>query len=374
MLGFCVRLIDLLLEETLSMTPRGLLCLLLGTLAWRQAANSNPAPAAPAQAAQSSSATAPKAAETTVAPDAVVMTIPGLCEGSADQPAPADCKTGVTRAEFEAVINAVAPTMPAVARKQFASRYAMGLVMASEAHQMGLDKGEHYEQMLKLSRMQVLMQMMGDSMREKASQVSDKDIDDFYKNNTATYEEIALQRLVIPHSKQLPPSKIKLTPAATKKRQEDADASMKVEAAALRKRAAAGEDFTKLQNEAFTFAGIKAKAPNPDMGKVRKGNVPLAHQSVLQLKEGTVSDLITDPSGYYVYKVGARDTLTQEQVREEILNTLKGQRTQEAMQALQKKAAPTLNDSYFAPPTPPAPQGEPAQSKPPSGPDSSEHK
>jgi hypothetical protein len=359
----------ILLEETLSMTHRGLLCLLLGTLAWGQAANTNTAPAAPAAAAQSSSAPDAKPAE--VAPDAVVITIPALCEGSADMPAPPDCKTGVTRAEFESVINAVAPTMPAVARKQFATRYAMGLVMASEAHKMGLDKGEHYDQMLKLSRMQVLMQMMGDAVREKAAQVSDQEIADYYKANTANFEEISLQRLVIPHSKQLAPSKIKLTPAATKKRQEDADAAMKTEAGLLRKRAAAGEPFAKLQAEAFTFAGIKAKAPDPDMGKVRKNNVPVAHQSVLALKEGTVSDLITDASGYYVYKVGAKETLTQDQVKEEIVNTLKGQKTQEAMQSLQKKAAPTLNDSYFAPP---APQGEATPSKPPSGPGSSEHK
>jgi hypothetical protein len=356
------------------MTHRGLLCLLLGTLAWGQAANSNSAPAAPAPAAQSSSAAAPKPADTTVPPDAVVMTIPGLCDSAAGQPAPADCKTGVTRSEFETVINAVAPTMPQVARKQFATRYAMGLVMVNEAHNMGIDKGDHYEQMLKLSRMQVLMQMMGDAVREKAGQVSDKEVEDYYKSNTANYEEISLQRLVIPHSKQLAPSKIKLTPAATKKRQEDADAAMKVEAAALRKRAAAGESFAKLQAEAFTLAGIKAKAPDPDMGKVRKNNVPVAHQAVLQLKEGTVSDLISDPSGYYVYKVGTRDTLTQDQVKEEIVNTLKGQKTQEAMQTLQKKSTPTFNDAYFAPPAPPAPQGEPVQSKPPSGPGSSEHK
>jgi hypothetical protein len=349
------------------MIYRGMACLLLGALAWGQAANSSSAPAPQASETQSSSAAA-KPAETKVAPDAVVMTIPGLCDSPSDKPKPADCKTTVTRAEFETVMNTVAPTMPPAARKQFATRYAMGLVMSQEAHQMGLDKGQRYEEMVKIAQMQVLMQLLGDNLREKAGQIPEKDIDDYYKNNLANYEEIGLQRLVIPHSRQLEASKIKLTPAQTKKRQDDADAAMKTEAATLRARAAAGESFSKLQGEAFQFAGIKSKPPSTDMGKVRKGSVPAAHASIFELKPGAVSQLFNDPSGFYVYKVGARETLTLDQVKEEIQNALRGQRMQESMQAMQKMATPVFDDNYFGPPA------TPAENKPPSAPASPEHK
>ena len=45
---------------------------------------------------------------------------------------------------------------------------------------------------------------------------------------------------------------------------------MKTEAEALQKRAVAGEEFDKLQQEAFDFAGMKAKAPTTKMAKVRR--------------------------------------------------------------------------------------------------------
>ena len=127
---------------------------------------------------------------------------------------------------------------------------------------------------------------------------------------------------------------------------------MKAVAEKLRARAAAGEDFDKLQTEAFAAAGLKAKAPNTDMGKLRRTALPPAHAEAFDLKPGQVSSLITDGSGYFVYKMGEKDTMPLDQAKEEIHNVLRAQRMQESMEALQKAASPELNEEYFGPEMP----------------------
>lgn len=334
------------------MTHRGLLCLLLlGAVAWGQTAKpATTAPASASEASQTADAKTPetKSADPSKVPgDAAVITIPGLCN-TGDKTSP-DCKTVITKADFEALINAVAPTMPVTARRQLATRYAGALVMANEAEKQGLDKGPRFEEMMKVSRIQVLQQELGRSMQEKAEQVPDKDIEDYYNANKAQFEEADLHRLFIPKNKQLDPPKEKLSDEAQKKRQADAEAAMKTIAEKLRARAAAGEDMDKLQTEAFEAAGLKAKAPNTAMGKIRRTALPPTHASAFDLKPGEVSPLITDTSGYFVYKLTERDTEPLDKAKEEIHNTLRGQRMQEAMESVQKAAAPTLNEEYFGP-------------------------
>jgi len=369
------------------MTHRGLVCLLLlGTAAWGQAAK--PTASTPAPPAQATTATEETEAKTPdpakVAPDAAVITIPGLCKNSpADKSASSDCKTVITKSEFEDLVQALAPNMPIPARRQLATRYAGGLVMAHQAEQMGLDKGPHYDEMMKITRIQVLAQELQRNIQEKADQVPDKDIEDYYNANKSQFEEADLHRLFIPKNKQMDPPKEKLSDEAMKKRQEDAEASMKAVATKLQARAAAGEDFDKLETEAFLAAGLKAKAPNTGMGKIRRTALPPAHGSAFDLKTGEVSPLITDGSGFFVYKMGEKETLPLDKTKDEIHNTLRGQRMQESMEAMQKSVNPTLNDDYFGPEGPARPgfmpggqmrAPHPAAGKAPAAPPSAEPK
>lgn len=345
---------------------KGLVCLLLASLAWGQAAKPAAGPASTAPAKQPSassqskassdagqkSETAAKAADPAKVPaDAAVITLPGVCGNATTDKAA--CKTVVTKQEFEKLVDAVAPNIPPPARRQLATRYATGLAMAAEAEKMGLDKGPHFEEMMKISRVQVLAQELQKNLQEKASNVSEKEIEDYYNNDKQAFEEASVKRLFIPRSKQLtpPPTEDKKdaqkSEADTQKEQEQAQAAMKTEAEALQKRAAAGEDFDKLQQEAFDFAGMKAKAPNTSMAKARRNTLPATHQSVLDLKPGQVSPLISDASGYFVYKVESKTALPLDQVKDEIKNTLRSQKMQDEMQRVQAGANPTLNEEYF---------------------------
>lgn len=345
------------------MTHRGLVCLLLGALAWGQAAKTPPSggtqPANQSSPQPAAAPATPAPPKPELPPDAVVMTIPGACENPPADKTPENCKTDVTRSEFEALMDAIAPNVPAAARRQLANRYAMGVVMSQEAHRLGLDKGPKFEERMKLARMQTLAQAYGESVQDTAGHVPDKDIQDYYDKNKSGFDEVEMQRIFIPLTKTLPASKIKLTPAQTQKREDDAKAAMKIEAGKIHARAVAGEDFAKLEQEAFTFAGSKGKPPQTNMGKIRHNTLPPAHSSAFDLKTGTVSPLITDLSGYFIYKPVSRDTLTLDKAHDEIVNMLKAERMQQTMQDLQKSATPKLNDDYFvSTAAPKAPMGK----------------
>ncbi|HSY66325.1 MAG TPA: peptidyl-prolyl cis-trans isomerase [Terriglobales bacterium] len=342
-------------------------CLLLAAMAWGQAASPPPPPAQQPGSQPGAPPSAPgnppagkedQAAK--VAPDAAVITIAGLCDHPPADKATADpnCKTVITRAEFERIMDAVQPNMPPPRRRQFAMRYSMALVMTEKAHEMGLDQGPKFEDRMKLMRVQVLSQEYNQAQQEKAAQVSDQDIADYYKSHAPDYEEANLQRIFVPRAQQPPASKVKLSAAAEEKRRKDSEQIMQKEADKLHARAVAGEDFSKLQAEAFQTAGMKTKPPSTKMGEIRRSGLPPAQATVMDLKTGEISAVISDASGFYIFKVGAKEEAPLDKVKEEIRGALRSQHMQEQMQAMQQSATPTLDESYFGPEMPP-PHGMP---------------
>jgi hypothetical protein len=342
------------------MIKRGLVCLLLAGFAWGQATGASPAAKSqpsspdPSSALDSKPTSDANAAAAPVAPETPVITIPGSCDNpSVDK---SNCKTIVTRAEFEQLVNMIAPTMPASAKKQFASRYATALVMARKAHEMGADQGEKFDEMMKLARMQVAAQQLTQAMQAKAANIPDKDVEDYYNKNLAAYQEVNLERIFVPKSKQPVSPKEKVSEAESEKLKKESENAMQAEANQLRTRAAAGEDFGKLQLEAYQFAAFKTTPPQTKMTKVRRNSLPPTQATVVDLSPGQVSPVITDTSGYYVYKIGDKDTIPLTQVHDEIYGSLKSQRFQDEMQAVQLSATPSLNDDYFGA-GPASPQG-----------------
>ena len=172
-----------------------LVCLLLCALAWGQEVK--PTPKAPVKptANPASHATAPAGNALLAMP---VITIPGICD---KKPAPpgAACKTVITRAEFEKLADGVQPSMTPVERKQFADNYTKIYVLAHNAHEKGLDKGPAYE----LALLQLLAQQMISAVKKDAEQISDKELEDYYRTHAAVYEEAAISRIYIPKTKPI---------------------------------------------------------------------------------------------------------------------------------------------------------------------------
>jgi hypothetical protein len=290
-----------------------------------------------------------------VAPDAAVITIDGLCEKPANSSAmPADCKTVVTRADFEKLIDAVQPNLPQTARKQIAQRYAMMLYLAEKAHQAGLDQGPAFDEKLSIARLQLLAQLGGAHAHEDAAKVTDGEIANYYQEHAADYETISFDRLRIPKQKQPKTAAPKTGAPAVGQKPDSEEGAMKAEADKLRARAAAGEDFAKLQQEAYDFAGYsQIKSGDPRVNQARRPTVPPADQSIFDLKKGDVSQVFDDGGEFVVYKIEAVEAMPLAGVRDEISRKLASEREKAMMDNLQKSTK--LDDAYFATPTPAAP-------------------
>ena len=363
-----------------------LLCVLLGTLAWGQAQpGTAPAQASPAQAPSAESKPATPPAE--VPESAVVLTIKGVCPAApktaaasktgagkaAAAPAkkPADCKTEITRAQFEKIASGLspAPPVPPQLKRQLEQALPRFIAMSEIAKEKGLDKTDQFKQTLKIATMQILTTQLQRTVQDEADKVPETEIADYYKKNPEAYEQYSLDRLFVPRFKQVVPDEKeegkepeKLTDeqqkakeAADKAKQEEGEQQMKKLADELRARAAAGEDFVKLQKEAFEAAGTKVESPTVNLPKVRRTGLPPAHAAVFELKVGEVSQVISDNGGHYVYKVLVKETLPLEQVKEEIHNKLKSEHMKETMDKYTNSFQAVPNEAYFGPAAPAGP-------------------
>jgi hypothetical protein len=100
------------------------------------------------------------------------------------------------------------------------------------------------------------------------------------------------------------------------------------------------------------------------MEKVRRTTLPVNHHAVMDLKAGEVSEVISDPnSGYYIYKLVAKEMLPLEPVKVEIRNAISSQRYRDSMQSFQGNV--DLNEAYFGPSRNPAMPPLPKGAKPP---------
>src|SRR5208337_108841 len=158
-----------------------LVCLLLAGLAYGQAAPPATPPAAGAKAAPTASAAPEKAPEVKVGPDDPVITLKGFCADATQQGDA--CKTVITRAQLDKVVDALQPGMPQALRRQLATRYAMVLKMSTAAEKRGLDKKPSFEEKMLFARMQILSQELSSALQENSGKVSDGDIADYYKKN-----------------------------------------------------------------------------------------------------------------------------------------------------------------------------------------------
>lgn len=306
----------------------------------------------------------------TPASDVPVITVQGLCERPATSSAStADCTTVITRTEFEKLVNTVQPNMPPAAKKQLATRYVTVLLLAQKAHELGLDKGPEYDEQMYIARLQLLAREATQTIQREAASVPESEISSYYQQHAADYKTISFQRIFVPKQKSIEPANGEAANAPElQQKREQSETEMKQEADKLHERAIAGEDFAKLQQEAYDVAGMKVGTINVKAENMRKASVPPSDASVFDLKPGEVSQVFTDTGGYQIYKVEEIKDLPLASVHDEIARTLQAQNTKKAFDDLQASAKTTLDEAYFATPAPPSlrkPDESPAPATPP---------
>lgn len=366
-----------------------LLCVLLGTLAWGQAAPSAPPPR-PAETPAEEEATpqAPAAKAESVPLTAPVITINGVCEpkaapkGTAAKSATAaktpasnaDCKTVITREQFEKLANSLAPNITPQQKKQLAAILPRFMAMSNAAKKEHLDETPQFREQVKFNRMQILAKQLQQKMQDDAAKVPDAQIEKYYKDHADSYEQYSLERLYIPRTKQEiepkqePEKDEKATEEQQKEKQdqektkaEENETAMTKLAGDLRTRAAAGEDFVKLQKEAYDASGMKIESPTVTLPNMRRSQLPPGHASVFDLKQGDVSQVISDAGGHYIYKLTGKSEMSLDQAKTEIKNKLQSDRMRESMEKINGSFKVDTNEAYFGaggamPPRPMAPR------------------
>jgi hypothetical protein len=340
----------------------------------------------------------PEAEAANLPPDAAVITVIGVCPAPAQTAASketakpsttaktatasADCKTVITKAEFEKLAGGIAPNMTPQVKRQLANILPRLIAMSSQAKKEGLDKSPRYEETLKFAKMQILSNELQRNIQDEAAKVSPEEIATYYKDHPETFEQFNLERIFVPRTKQgdaeaededdkgdkddkddknekLTEEQQKAKQAEEKAKADEAELSMAKLAVSLRERAAAGEDFVKLQKEAFEASGMKIESPTVSLPKIRRTGLPPAHSTVFDLKVGEVSQPINDSGGHYIYKVVSEDKESLDQAKDEIRSTMQTQRARDMMDKVNGSFKAETNDAYFGvgPSTMPPPRG-----------------
>jgi hypothetical protein len=328
------------------------------------------APAAQQQSTQPPSATAPQTttiplntapsapAAAAVPPTQPVITIQGVCSAPAKPGAAAakatpakataaggPCKTVVTKAQFEKLLNAVNPAGQPVAptmRHNLAQAYVELLTFSQAAQKAGVDKDPNFAEVMKLVRMRTLQDFYRRSLEQKYRNPSPQDVQAYYNQNSQKYQEIKLSRIFIPAKNPASPSKDDWEKKATQVANDIHD------------RAAKGEDFEKLQKEAYTTLGLTITPPSTSTGNRRRGMLaPQEEQELFALKAGAVSKLEQEPAGYIIYKVESQETLPVDKVKDEISRELFRQKMDAQLKSVTAAVHADFNDEYFGPSSPP---------------------
>jgi hypothetical protein len=285
---------------------------------------------------------------------------------------PADCKIEITRAQFEKIANGLSPTVTPQLKRQLEQALPRFMAMSEAAKAQGLDKTPQYNEKLKIAKMQILTTELQRKVQEDADKVPEREITEYYKKNPEAYEQYSLDRLFLPRYRQpevdekdmaKEPDKLtedqqKAKETADKTKQDQGEQDLNKLAEALRARAAAGEDFEKLQKEAFEAAGTKVENPTVNLPTVRRTGLPPAQAAVFDLKAGEVSQVITDNGGHYIYKVVSKEVLPlDDKVKAEIHNKLKSDHMKESMDKYTNSFQAVPNEAYFGPAGPSGPGG-----------------
>ena len=276
----------------------------------------------------------------TVGPDTPVITVDGFCGTDPNAKQKVPCRTVLTRSEFEKLADAAGASGMA-ARASFAAFYVQFSLFARDAQKRGIDKDPVFQRKLELARIQLLGQVLLQDLQAKSRQFAPGDLEKFFRENPARFEQCTLLRVYIPNTK------FNSLPNGIQQPIPETAPEMKLVAQAIYSRARAGADFETLQKEALDTANLKEEM-SAKLEKMSRGQLRQAHQVVFDLKPGEVSALFDDrDEGYYIYKIVSKEIPSFESVKSDVELALEKQRMDTWKKDITEPATVSLNEQYF---------------------------
>lgn len=278
-----------------------------------------------------------------VAPGEAVLTIHGICSLP---PNPLsirgqNCTVLVRRQEFENLLKIVSPNgqVTPTLKRSLAKTYAGLMAFETAALKSGMVTSLPFQETLEWSRLRTLAELYRQALEKDLSVASEQEVDDYYRQHMAQFEEVKLRRMLVP----------KTNFAATDKQAWEKKA-LEV-ATEFRERAARGEDLDQLQKEAYIAAGFNSLPPSTEVGTRRRSDLtPDVSEDVFALRPGEVSKVEKEAYSFVIYKVNSKRTLPREAVREEISRQIIKGRIDAALQSITDSVHADLNENYFGAP------------------------
>lgn len=282
-----------------------------------------------------------------VAASVVVITIHGLCESGkeprADEKA---CTTVVTREAFDKLVNSMNVTNKALSqetRRNLAETYADYLALERPAVQAKLDDTPQFAEVMRWWRLRTLADMYRGGLQAQFAHPSAEEVHAYYTERLPSYDRIRVERVLVPR-----------VPAKSDEEKRGNEIALEM-AQAARERIAKGENPAQVQKDIYTQLKLDA-TPVTDLGSLGRSNFPKDEvDEIFSLQPSQVSKVEKEAS-YAIYKIKAKETLSEESQKEEISREIAQRKFSDAMRAVNESAKPEFNDAYLGPHGVPAPR------------------
>ncbi len=281
-----------------------------------------------------------------VAASDAVITIHGLCEpgkksGTGDQP----CTTVVTREAFEKLVDSMNVTNKALSQetlRNLAETYADYLALERPAVQAKLDGTPQFTEVMRWWRLRTLADMYRGGLQSQFAHPSAAEVHAYYTEQLPSFERIRVDRVLVPRD-----------PGTSGKEKSENDRALEM-AQAARERIVTGENPALVQKDIFTQLKLDA-TPVTDLGSLGRSNFPKDEvDEVFSLEPAQVSKIEKEAS-YVIYKIKAKETLSEGSQTEEISREIAKRKFSDAMRVVNESAKPEFNDTYLGPHLAPAP-------------------
>ncbi|HTW65618.1 MAG TPA: peptidylprolyl isomerase [Bryobacteraceae bacterium] len=290
-------------------------------------------PGTPSVKAPAEPAPAPAAAPAApVSPDTVVAEVDGK---------------KITAAEMDKIIATFPPNNQQMlrTRPQLLGQVFMLRRLAEDAEKEGLDQKSPYKEELAVTRLQFLARTELDQVNN-TTKVSEDEEHKYYTDNPDKFKEVKVKVIYIefnPHpEKPAPNGKNLPTEAVAKAKIED-----------LAKQIQGGADFGKLARDNSDDQASAAK--DGDFGVIKMDSTypPPIKTAVLALKQGQLSSVIRQPSGFYLIRAEEVSEQPFNEVFAQVTQAVRQAKFQEWLRDIQKQYSVKVEDqSYFTPRVP----------------------
>jgi hypothetical protein len=165
--------------------------------------------------------------------------------------------------------------------------------------------------------------------------VPESEIQKFYTEHKVNFEQGEVRRLTIPRSILMNPGQA----------MDGEDLKAKMEE--LVARAARGEDFDQVQQEAYIMFGIAATPPPTTPVMVRRASLRPNEAAVFDLNVGEVTQALSSPDAFVILKLESKEYVPIEVAQSEFKPILQQQRKAEALQSAAKNVTAEFNLAYL---------------------------